>query len=375
MTMTIKQPEEFSRRVLLAVTGLSPQVVTETLYGLCIAQSRPFVPTEVHLLTTQEGYEHALLSLLHPEQGHFHAFCQDYALTGRIQFNSDSIHVLRTPSGVPLPDIRSPEENGFAADTITSLVRNLTGDDNAALHVSIAGGRKTMGFYLGYALSLFARPQDRLSHVLVPPPFESHLDFYYPPRKPRVLYTRDSKPVDTSDATVTLADIPFVRLRTGLPESLRSGSASFSETVAQLQSALTAVPKLVIDFTKQTIRCGGHAIKLKPVEFAWYGWLASLKQTNHILSGYVRYTEVDCKGFLDFYRAIVTEDASRYDDLVYLLKNGMPDEYFQERNTRVNNALKKQLGVAATPYLIHKHGKRPLTRSGLALASETIEII
>ena len=54
----------------------------------------------------------------------------------------------------------------------------------ASLHVSIAGGRKTMGFYVGYALSLFARDQDRLSHVLVPPSLESRQDFFYPPPPP-----------------------------------------------------------------------------------------------------------------------------------------------------------------------------------------------
>lgn len=52
-------PAEFSRRILLAVTGLSPQVVTETLYALAVAQGRPFVPTEVHLVTTAKGAEHA----------------------------------------------------------------------------------------------------------------------------------------------------------------------------------------------------------------------------------------------------------------------------------------------------------------------------
>ena len=56
---------------------------------------------------------------------------------------------------------------------ITNLIRAFTADPESALHVSIAGGRKTMGFFLGYALSLYGRAQDKLSHVLVSPPFES----------------------------------------------------------------------------------------------------------------------------------------------------------------------------------------------------------
>lgn len=42
-----------------------------------------------------------------------------------------------------------------------------------------------MGFFVGYALSLFGRAQDRLSHVLVSDPFESLTDFYYPHGKHR----------------------------------------------------------------------------------------------------------------------------------------------------------------------------------------------
>ncbi len=69
-------------------------------------------------------------------------------------------------------------DNAAVADFITEEVREITADPNASLHVSIAGGRKTMGFYVGYALSLFGRAQDRLSHVLVPPAFESPRRFF-----------------------------------------------------------------------------------------------------------------------------------------------------------------------------------------------------
>ena len=55
-----------------------------------------------------------------------------------------------------------------------------------------------MGFYLGYAFSLYARPQDRLSHVLVSSPFESHPEFFYPPATPRRLSTRDNRHIDTA---------------------------------------------------------------------------------------------------------------------------------------------------------------------------------
>ena len=55
------------------------------------------------------------------------------------------------------PRLSRPAADAFIADAITALVRALTADPGSAVHASIAGGRKTMGFYLGYALSLFGR--------------------------------------------------------------------------------------------------------------------------------------------------------------------------------------------------------------------------
>lgn len=63
-------PAVASRRVLLAVAGLSPQVVTETLYALAVAEGT-FVPTEVHIVTTGEGAERARLTLLGGNPGWF----------------------------------------------------------------------------------------------------------------------------------------------------------------------------------------------------------------------------------------------------------------------------------------------------------------
>ena len=184
-----RRPETWPRRILLMVTGRTPQVVTETLFALTQTRRPPFVPTEVRLITTAEGAADARLSLLSETPGWFHALCRDYGLTG-IRFTAEMIEELHDDQGRPLPDIRSCTENDRAADQIVERVRALTEDPEAALHVSLAGGRKTMGYYLGYALSLFGRIQDRLSHVLVSAPYESNRDFYYPTPDSRIIYTR-----------------------------------------------------------------------------------------------------------------------------------------------------------------------------------------
>lgn len=169
-------PIAFPRRVLLAVTGLSPQIVTETLYGLAVTRQPAFIPTEVRLITTSAGAESAERSLLGADPGWFTRLCTDHALPP-IAFSLAHIQIIRDAAGQPLADIRDPADNARVADQITETIRALTADPDCALHVSIAGGRKTMGYYAGYALSLFGRAQDRLSHVLVATPTSQTASF------------------------------------------------------------------------------------------------------------------------------------------------------------------------------------------------------
>jgi CRISPR-associated protein (TIGR02584 family) len=119
----------------------------------------------------------------------------------------------------------------------------LTEDPDTEIHVSIAGGRKTMGYYLGYALSLYGRPQDRLSHVLVSDPYETNRDFYYPTPYEHPIHSRRGDKEVTVDARQRArgsGGYPFVRLRDGLPERLRTGQASFTRVVATANRGLQA---------------------------------------------------------------------------------------------------------------------------------------
>jgi CRISPR-associated protein (TIGR02584 family) len=371
------QPHTYPRRILLAVTGLSPQVLTETLYALAVDREPAYVPTEVHLVTTAEGAERARLSLLSREPGWFARLCRDYGLTG-VRFDADGIHVLTDASGQPLGDIRAPRDNERAADFITDRIRALTEDPQASLHVSIAGGRKTMGFYAGYALSLYARPQDRLSHVLVSAPYESHRDFYYPTPDSRIIHTPppDSRPLDTREAQVTLAHIPFVRLRDDLPRALLAGGASFSATVEAAQRGL-GPPALKIDAGNRTLHAGGLAIRLAPSRLAFYAWLALRRKAGAPPLAAPKEGAPEpgyAEAYLAIYRALMGElgDDERTADA---LRQGMDKNYFERSKSAVNKALQTALLQGAAPYLIQRFGKRPHWVHGLGLPPEAIELI
>lgn len=370
-------PSQYPRRVLLAVSGLSPQIVTETLYALAASQDAPFVPTEVHLITTREGAQRAELSLLSDDLGWFHRLCQDYHLAG-ITFTRKHIHIMRDANERGMDDIRTIEDNRAAADFITARVREFSADPDCALHVSIAGGRKTMGFYLGYALSLYGRPQDRLSHVLVSEPFENSFDFFYPTPYSRVLtVTRAGVQslADTAMAEVTLAEIPFVSLRHGLPQKLLSGHASFSETVAAAQAAMAA-PELVLDLARKCIRAGGQTIELPPAELALLAVFArrASKGEPALEAPTKGVPDTDwARRYMAEYRT-VTGSLADIEKTERTLKSGMDGDYFSTHKSKLARCLNAALGPAARHYCIDDGGTRP-RKYQLALSPESVRFV
>ena len=362
-------PHQYSRRVLLAVSGLSPQILTETLYALAVATEPAFMPTEVRLITTSEGAERARLSLLSNDPGWFMRLCADYGLTPPA-FSSAHIHVLQDDQGAALADIRSIDDNARVADHLIETIRDLTADPDCALHVSLAGGRKTMGYYAGYALSLFGRPQDRLSHVLVSEPFEQSWAFFYPTPYSRVIETRDGKLADTQEALVTLAEVPFVRLRDGLPQRLLQGGATFGATIDAAQRALEP-PELVIDLAGRRLQAAGEVIAVAPAPLAFYALMARRRQLG--LHAVRWNTEGLVAQYLHEYAQILGAHAGDYERTESALAHGMTGDDFDYRRSRANKVLCDALGRAlAKPYLIQTDGRRPNTRYGLRLEPEAI---
>jgi len=365
------QPHRYQKRILLAVIGLTPQVITETIYALAHLSS-PFYPTELHIITTQEGFSRIRLTLLGDNPAWLARLKKDYSLAN-ISFDESRIHVLADEQGVVLDDIRTDADNECLADTITRTIAQLTQDNDCALHVSLAGGRKTMGYYAGYALSLFARPQDRLSHVLVSSPFESHPDFYYPTPYRNVIYTRDQKPLDTQEAQVSLAQIPFVRLRHELPSELLAGKLTFSQTVEKAQGAL-APAQLVYNKTDKTIHAGNSLIKLSPILMAFY-WLFlddCIKEGDGI---HYNQSDTITQDFLRQYARLVGVHSGDYVNSEKVLKrNGIDKDYFDEKRSRIKKAFEMALGKEAAKTYLPVANKRNQPQK-LTLTASAIIII
>lgn len=342
-----------SRRILLAVTGLTPQVVTETLYALACSPQHAesvWVPDEVHLITTATGAENARLNLLQGK-GWFHRLREDYALPP-IQFDVSHIHVLKDELGQPLEDIRTQAHNTCAANFITEMVRSFTCDPASALHVSIAGGRKTMGYYLGYALSLYGRVQDSLSHVLVSDPFETNRDFYYPTPYDFPIHVRRGDrelTVDARNARVDLAAIPFVRLREGLPPRLVEGAAGFTEAIERANRGLES-PLLRLEMQTGKVLADDAELALSDTEFLVLVWLAErlLKGVEPSATTAVE----EAQAFLALAKRFHGSMSTRFDEIDTALRRCLDSredigKYFQPHKSRINKAFEEALGKRA----------------------------
>ena len=359
------------KNILLFVLGLSPQILTETLYAL-IHQSVPFIPDEIHVITTQIGAKQCKLALFHEQGGWYHNFCREHNIKG-INFTENSIISLTNENGQPIDDIRTPTDNNNAANLITKTIKEFT-QQNSILHVSIAGGRKTMSFYAGAALSIFGRARDELSHVLVQAEFEGHSQFYYPTTYPSVIHGRDNKILDKKDVKIELAYLPFIRLRQALDPILIQDEHSFADLVKKLQTNLQQTPNLTIDQINLTLIIDNQQIKFSPINFVFYLWLCKKITQNEVIDMPIDLepNKIYAKQLLQIISQPQFEMKIHERSQHSLQKTGMELSFITERKNRINTELKKQLGVNAKPYLITQIGDKKQRQQGLTLTKQQL---
>jgi CRISPR-associated protein (TIGR02584 family) len=272
-----------SKNILLLVTGGTPQIITETIWALaCDPQhNEQWVPDEVHIISTRYGLNEVKNKLLGKDKI-LTRMKNEYAQIANLRLEDNFLHCFTDQDGNELEDLRTPEENEFAANLICEKIRHFSSDEKVSLHVSIAGGRKTMGFYAGYALSLYGRAQDRMSHVLVDEKFEKGINFYYPSKNENdFIIDRENKTIGLSkDAQVWLAQIPFVRLKEAVKDKHQlKGEDSFSTVVHKINESFNDVKLKILVHSREVLINDKFVIKnLAPREFAMLHWFADLRK-------------------------------------------------------------------------------------------------
>lgn len=346
------------KNILLATIGASPQVLTETLYA--IHQSGKPFPDEVFVITTLSAKPLLTNGLF--RDGHLQALKNEYLMPD-FAFDESHIWLIEDDAGNPLEDAKSVEDQSDMADFITRTLFKLTSDPNLAIHTSLAGGRKTMAFYTGYAMSLLGREQDTLSHVFVDDNYEFVRDFWYPTKSEKWVTGKNGLgEVDISKAQVTLAEIPFVRMRSAIDPSLLSSmdNLSFSQTVALLNAGQSQTLNVKVNLIAKTIETLGVEVKLTAKELAFYLWLHQKGESGLLVDRYFEDTAEYSQSFLTQFSTLsqdprvfesfgITPEDFKEQNLFHL--KGMEKAFLQPVCSQINRKLKKILPAATADKL------------------------
>ena len=328
------------------------------------------LPDEIHLATTRMGADIAATALI-GRDGKLREFCREFDLpdmSARLQVHSATGDDLGLGD-----DTRDIETNIGYANMVTRLLRHLTADQSTRVHACLAGGRKTMSFYMGYAMSLLGRERDELSHVFVSPPeFENCQDFWWIPKVPnRIPVGRNGENTwrITDEAAIEVVPIPFVRLRHLMDATapLDTGEINFERFVVDAETAMGR-QLLVLDDRKLEVRVGCHTAKLPPKKYALYRLLAEVRRDawpgagpdgsglDH--GGWLTLGQVDLPGqcatqrFLEIYENLPRSRVAMGDrSLRNIIATMLPDELRDEYNREIANT-NRLLGAKINDYIV-----------------------
>lgn len=372
------------KNTLLAVTGLSPQVITETLYAL---HQNGRTVHSIQVITTRQGKEKIYAELLSGGKGQYFRYLEEYGIKrSAIDFGHSNVHVLVDQNGNEISDIVTEEDNERLLDQCLELTFRLTRDRNSSVFFSVAGGRKTMSSCLTLAAQMYGRPQDRLYHVLVSPEFESNPDFYYPPKVSRKIELRDRRghPIlkDTKFAEINLIHIPFVSIR----ERLASDLLKEPRDPATLMLSLIKeeAPRVTVNLITRTITYKTLQLDMMPARMALYAFFAMQRKN-------CRKESKTCSGCTDCFLDIqgVFRRQEEITQIYERLCGSRPIEEMSDKGItnlshenfnmykgKIKRDLLTGFGAYALKDLeIASIGKRPDTRYGIKMDRNRIEMV
>jgi CRISPR-associated protein (TIGR02584 family) len=350
--------------ILIAVTGLTPQVITETIYYFYKIRKPPIKIKEVYTITTVEGKKRIVDTLFN--KGIFKKLCE--RLDRNIKFDENSIYLLTDNKGRALEDIRTISDNERVAEKIWEVVKEHTSREQVNVHCSVAGGRKTMGVYAALVMSLLGREGDTLSHILVDEGKESS-DFFFPITK-------------EDEAKLSLAEIPYIRLRDAL--KITEKKLNFVQRIRAYQKELDTrlVPEEIeLNFEDRILNAGKNGkVSFSEREFFIYSLLAEKRKQCLCENGCNKcFLDVstivqEIPQFLERFKRYFTQPKT-IENMTKIDEQKRKNERIYEIMTRINTKIEKEDICKKDFFKIQKIGKRPDSRYGLKISLHKIKFL
>lgn len=355
------------KNILITVAGLTPQVITETIYCFHKLRNPPIKIDEVYVITTLPGKEKIKRELI--ENGIFNNLCK--RLKAKITFGEKNIYLITEKNGNPLDDIRTLEHNEEVAETIWKVVEEHSKKE-VRIHASVAGGRKTMGVYLAMCMSLLGRKGDTLSHVLVDEEKESS-NFYFPKTK-------------EEEKKLSLVEIPYIRMSEVLKIEKPEKKINFVQRIKEYEELLKkiVIPDVVIDYEEKKVNADEFGeVRFSEREFFLYSLMAEKRKNAECkceegcercfldVPSILEKSEVHLEKFGRYFNYLQSLflDSTNSKNYIYENKSKIY-EIISRVNTRIENSdiLYKEI------FKISNIGKRGNKRYGIKIPSKKLTI-
>ena len=362
-----------TKKILLALCGKSPAIITETIYALHM-ENPDSIPDKIIVITTTEGQKCIEDELF--RNNVWNDLIASLKISRRRSIfgsSSDSIRIIPSPTGKDdASDIASSEGNMEASDFIMENLRQLTENPDTEVIFSIAGGRKTMSALGALAMSMLGRRHDRLCHVLVNHPFDNPSitpKFYYPAHNIRKYRLPDGQILKSSDASIVLCDIPFVRLRYLFQKQHMRLPGTFTDTVGLANAVIHPesqdMPELILRPESMECVIDEKKIDLNAAEFALY-WLLATRCKNGLPP--LRGQKTLHEEFISFSESISSSVMPEIINHNHF--RNKTDDDMRKLISSLSGKIKEAMGFnSATPYYLPSRG---LGVYGIALPTASI---
>ena len=277
------------RFVFLASAGRVSPVITEALWALMNPRKgdgrKAIVPDVVHIVTT---------AAYCPDHGYSEFDRRRDLLKEKVselyrQYKQKEpeffFEAVKDPDGTNgchyIADVRTERENILYANHITRCVRTYCEESETILHMSLAGGRKSMSSYDHSAMMFFGRVEDEMSHVLVQPQLLERAgeQFWWPDQPEKLVRVNLSKdefeevPTSSDIVTVDLVPVPFVRLGVRLPTGIPPEAVDYRELIEFIEFERGG-GRFIVDADTRKISFGNRSVTLTPTYFALFAVFA-----------------------------------------------------------------------------------------------------
>jgi len=359
--------------ILIAVTGMSPAVLTETVWALANPsgqKSDKIIPNRIIALTTTAG-RNAIRDQLFGHDRIWESLRQsvlgDHCQTdSRLCFGltGDCVKVFTRKSGgkpMELDDLSTEAEATAVADCITDELWGHVARPGTRIIASISGGFKTMSALFFAGMSLLGRNDDCITHVLVNQPFDDpRLEprFYYPEQPQQKLRDRENRFWEARSAELRLGFVPFVPLHELLEKYKKP--RSYSDLVCRcrgnLDRHLREPISLAISVTRREVTVNESIFRLAPQPFLFFLFLAQRAADG--LPPFGKYNEA-LEPFLKFANQIRLQSAKRHIKWAALGKKILPQDFSEAVKNHDDSPIRTKLLWGITQTLRRTPGTAP----------------